>query len=142
MLPSDFLRQPGFHEFVGLLDVVLPLLAAEPVDFLDQHPLVTGNVRRGTHSRRVCYFVKLLVPHLERHRQWTIQTGHTKHLSGDGETQVVAPFDIFSNRRQRPAQFTQGLYIHLSIIYCLLAAALLAAKYSWDSSSIAPARTS
>src|ERR1043165_5865065 len=97
MLLREFLRQPGAHQLVGLLHVMVPLFAIEFVDVFDEHPLVTRDVRRGTYARRTREFIKLFITHLERYRQWSIQRSDAKHLARDGETEVVSPFHVFGD---------------------------------------------
>ena len=117
MLLSYFLGQLCFHQVIRLPDVVLPLLPAETADVLDKHPLVTSDIRRRTHSGRVREFLEFVVLYLEGDTQRSIQRGNTKHLSCDGETQVVSPLNVFSNSRKTPAEIAQRLDIHLSIIH-------------------------
>src|SRR5215211_366995 len=97
VLLRKFLRQLGSDQVVRLLNIVLPLFAAEFVDVLDEYPFIACNVWRRTHARRTRQFVELLITHLEGDCQWPFQRSNAKHLTGHGETEVVAPFEVFSD---------------------------------------------
>src|SRR6185503_10547196 len=112
MFAGDFLRQLCFDQVIRLLHVVRPFLAAELVDVFNEHPFVTRDVRRWMDSRRVREFIKLVILHFERDGQWSIQGSNAKHLTRNGETQVVSPLDVFRDRRKLTAEVAQALNIH------------------------------
>jgi hypothetical protein len=112
MFPGHAFRQLGFHEVIRLFYVVGPFLTTELVDFFNQHPFVTSGVWCRTKSRGARYFLELIVVYFERNGQRPVQGSNAKHLTRDGETQVVSPLDVFCNSRKRPAEVSQRFDIH------------------------------